>query len=171
MSEKTIRKHLEPPCSLEAMHKAYRIVNGCEFLKLTGRKRGLIVGSMNGRGYVKLSVPPSPCRIRSTIPRSYAVWWMTTGIWPMAPTMDHIDRNRMNDRIENLRQATYEEQSYNQDRVFHPDKGVREAYNGKYTARACLTQKGPQVHLGTFDTRAEARAAVQRVDWATKIDA
>lgn len=42
-------------------------------------------------------------------------WALTYGKWP-APTVDHINRVRDDDRLINLRQATYKEQGANQKR-------------------------------------------------------
>lgn len=74
--------------------------------------------------------------------------------------IDHIDRNTMNNKLENLRECTSAENSRN--RIYkssngkHP--GVYQQYeNGNWTARICYNYK--TIHLGTFSSYEEALKA------------
>lgn len=74
----------------------------------------------------------------------------------MPDEIDHIDGNPSNNRIENLRAATHQENQANHG--VRSDnklgiKGVRVVANGKYVAR--LKQR----HLGTFDSAEQAAKA------------
>jgi len=79
-------------------------------------------------------------------------WFWVHGEWPVG-ALDHINRIRDDNRIANLRLASPMLQSQNQDA-----KGVsfRER-SGKWHARICAD--GEQIHLGFYETEAEARAA------------
>jgi hypothetical protein len=60
-------------------------------------------------------------RVRNTAPKSYIkfkiknvhhgahrlIWFYHYGRWPESDVIDHIDRNKHNNRIENLREATF----------------------------------------------------------------
>ena len=70
--------------------------------------------------------------------------------------VDHINRNRIDNRMENLRVASPRENASNASRRLrtkHPYVGVRPTLNGKrWVAR--IGARG--AHVGTFDTEAEA---------------
>lgn len=101
-------------------------------------------------------------------PGSHVAWAMVHGRWPEAE-IDHIDRNPSNDRIANLREASSAENKRN--RVVRRDsgtgvKGVRfHKPTGRYQAR--IRHVGREVHIGLFDTLAEAEAAY--VEMAKKL--
>jgi hypothetical protein len=81
--------------------------------------------------------------------------------WDETLTVDHIDGNKSNNRIENLRMATRTEQNYNQ-LVRKTNKlGVKgvSKHGNKY--RAKIRIDGKKVHLGYFDTAEEATNAFQ----------
>ena len=46
--------------------------------------------------------------------RSHMVWFLCKGFWPYME-IDHIDRDTLNDKIDNLIQATHMEQQRNKD--------------------------------------------------------
>lgn len=70
--------------------------------------------------------------------------------------IDHINRNRLDNRKENLRVTTYEVNAYN--RTMRKDnkyncKGIRKE-NNKY--RVQIVKNGKNIHLGYFDTLEDA---------------
>jgi len=71
--------------------------------------------------------------------------------------IDHIDRNRSNNKIENLRIAT---RSQNQRNTISRGRGK---FKGVYTAgerwRVMIHSKEGQVYIGTYDTEDEAARA------------
>ena len=78
--------------------------------------------------------------------------------------IDHIDGNRVNNNIENLREATRQQNSFN--RGLHKNnelgiKGVRKQGN-KYTTRIIIN--GKRKHLGMFNTIEEARLAREEAE-------
>ena len=83
-----------------------------------------------------------------------AVYAWCVGHWPK-PTVDHKDRNPLNNAIHNLVPATHREQNHN-----------KQSFNGGATYRkdrkkwfARITIQGKCKHLGTFPTQAEAQQA------------
>lgn len=80
---------------------------------------------------------------------------------PEGLTPDHIDRNGLNNRRENLRLATAQQQVLNQSRFVEPPKGMVgvswEKARGKF--RACIKARGRGRHLGYFVNAAEAAEA------------
>lgn len=84
------------------------------------RKAGAVVGG-NSNGYTR-------CQL---LGRQYAVhrlvWAYFKGVLPCA-TIDHIDGNRSNNRIENLRLATQSENNMNYDKPKNNTSGFRGVY-------------------------------------------
>jgi hypothetical protein len=79
--------------------------------------------------------------------------------------IDHINGDRLDNRIENLRTATYSQNSANAKRHSRNTSGLKGASkrfkNGKWTGRwqASITYQRKQINLGYFDTKEEAHAA------------
>jgi hypothetical protein len=73
---------------------------------------------------------PRDSRIRNHTPKGYIkfkiknvhyrahrlIWFYHYGRWPSSDVIDHIDRNKHNNRIENLREATFSENCKNKNR-------------------------------------------------------
>jgi hypothetical protein len=76
---------------------------------------------------------------------------------PVGMTVDHKDRNGLNDQRSNLRLATLTQQQGN--KVGHGVAGVKGVtfHHGRWRATICTD--GVQKHLGRFDTIEEAEAA------------
>jgi hypothetical protein len=112
-----------------------------------GRKAGDPVGSPMRGGYLAV-------RIRGESFMAHRIIWaICNGVDPGDLDVDHIDRDKTNNRPGNLRLATRSQNCANK-----PTKGIhRRRSSGKFQAyvykdRAC-------VHLGMFETAEEARAA------------
>ena len=75
-------------------------------------------------------------------------------------TIDHKDRNPMNNHIDNLRLATRGQQCANTERPTNhvtKTRGVHTTSNGKFCAR--IAHSGKSIWLGTFDSINEAAQA------------
>lgn len=68
-------------------------------------------------------------------------------------TMDHIDRNSLDNHITNLRCASYTLQNLNKNCVIQA-KGWMLKSNGRYQAHISID--GKKIHLGYYDTKEEA---------------
>lgn len=88
------------------------------------------------------------------------IWLWFNGEWPDG-VIDHIDRNPLNNKIENLRTATKSENAMNSSVTSAKSgvKGVRwYAPLRKYHAR--LMKDGKEVHIGYFSGINEAETAL-----------
>jgi len=80
-------------------------------------------------------------------------WFFHNGPIPPGFVIDHIDRDQLNNRLDNLRCITPRENRFNNTvDGFHRVKGTN-----RYDAHVCAD--GVSVRLGGFDTPAEARRA------------
>lgn len=82
--------------------------------------------------------------------------------------MDHIDNNRFNNNISNLRWATYQENNQNANISKANTSGIKgvsfNKNNNKW--RASITIDGVKIHLGYFDKLEDAKKA--RIERANK---
>lgn len=80
--------------------------------------------------------------------------------WDATLTIDHIDGNKDNNHISNLRMATHQQQNYNR-KCYNKlgIKGVNKTKYNKYVAFIYIDKK--QTYLGTFDTIEEASLAYE----------
>jgi hypothetical protein len=84
--------------------------------------------------------------------------------------IDHIDRNPLNNRIENLRESSYHLNQFNTKMYLTNKSGFRGVFwdksRNKWRANICVQYK--YINLGSFDTKEEAYAA--RVDYEKKLN-
>lgn len=104
------------------------------------------VGWNNGSGYIKLKF------MDKTYYAHHIVFFMHHGRFPVA--IDHIDGNRSNNRIDNIREATLAENNRNirpyKRNPLSGGRGVIRSANGKkWMVR--VHHDGKSKHLGTFD--------------------
>ena len=88
-------------------------------------------------------------------------WLLHFGRWPEL-YLDHINGDPCDNRIENLREVTSRVNSQNMRKPSRRSTtgllGVSRAWGGKKFI-SCISDGGKSIHLGTFDTPAEAHAA------------
>lgn len=127
------------------------------FTRLKARRKyevGKPAGSRLPDGRLEIS-------IRSR--RYYAnrlAWLYMTGEWP-AGEVDHRDRDTRNDRWDNLREATHQQNIFNMTAVSTNSTGHRGVYKrrSRFVAKIVISKR--QCYLGTFDTAEEASEAWQ----------
>jgi hypothetical protein len=129
------------------------------------RKAGLIMGSPRPDGYLSLGVDK-----RTYLGHRLAFFYMT-GRWPTRE-IDHIDRDRMNNRWDNLREATGTQNQANRGMQSNNTSGYRGVSWDKSRQKwAVRTQyKGSVKTLGRHDTPEEAARAYDAFLLATKGD-
>lgn len=117
----------------------------------TSKHIGRVIRSGDGHGYIS-------CRICGIKMKAHQVVWM---IWhreyPACP-IDHINRVRTDNRIENLRLARDIQNMQNLGTATRPNAGVwRSPRSGRYMAR--VTHNHKKIYLGYYDTAQEAHDA------------
>lgn len=100
------------------------------------------------------------------IPAHRVIWALAYGAWPML-TIDHVNGNRMDNRLVNLRDVSSRTNAQNRRAPPSSKKnalplGVRHGNKNKFRAgkfRAGITVDGKHINLGTFDTAEKAHGA------------
>lgn len=115
---------------------------------------GRRAGCVNPGGYVYLHLRGSKYLAHRL------AWLYMTGEWPPAQ-IDHLNRNRADNRWTNLRLASHGENSTNTGVRSHSGTGVKGVHfhraSGRYEAR--IRKDGKRRYLGLFDTPEEAKSA------------
>ena len=114
-------------------------------------KAGQEVGNIGSHGYLRCMV--------------YGKYWLIHRIIytllldeiPDGLQIDHINGDRLDNRVENLRAVTAQENMFNQTKAkgFHWNMTIE-----KFQAK--IRKNGKTIHLGFYDTPQEARAAYLR---------
>ena len=109
-------------------------------------------GSPTGHGYRKLTVD------YERIYEHQAAWLYVYGTW--SDELDHKDRNRSNNAIDNLREATRTQNNFNAKRETGAS-GLKGAYLDKRTMNwySHIQIGGVVKHLGSFGSAEEAHKA------------
>ena len=108
------------------------------------RRNGYLVLSFNGEKYYAHRL----------------VWLYVTGEWP-PNEIDHIDRDRINNRFANLRPATSGQNKGNLSKRSNNTSGTKGVFWHKHMRRwrAQIQQAGVSRHLGYFNTTEDAAVA------------
>ena len=118
-----------------------------------GRPKSLLAGTEAPNGYIVINVDYKRYMAHRL------VWLYHSGVLP-EKDIDHINNNRADNRIENLREATRSENMQNEKKARSTNKngllGVSKN-NGRWRAQIELNYK--RTHIGYFDTPEEAHAA------------
>jgi hypothetical protein len=120
----------------------------------TSAPAGTVAGSKHDGGYLTIWIGKAHKAHR-------LAWFYVHGRWPIA-CIDHIDGNRANNRIANLREATHADNAQNIRRAYSNNisSGLLGVYwhaAGKWQAK--ITVNGRAKSLGLYDTRECAQVA------------
>lgn len=120
---------------------------GLEALRGVSRPGGYLTGTIFG------------IRVRA----HRVIWAMVNGFWPMVE-VDHIDGDKMNNRISNLRLAGKTENMRNMPIPKTNTSGIlgvgkNFTSSGRLRWTATIRENGRAKHLGYFDTAEQAKAA------------
>lgn len=118
-------------------------------------KRGMVAGSSHSKGYVSI-------RVQGVLYFGHVLaWFYVYKVWPKT-LLDHVDTDKKNNRISNLRESSHSQNAANakvhKDSVV-PLKGVRKIRQ-KYEAR--ISVQGCQKNLGVFDNPEDAGRAYDK---------
>ena len=119
---------------------------------------GTVAGSLRHTGYVRLEINGR------TYTAHRLAWLYVTGEWP-SNIIDHIDNCRNNNRFANLRLADPHKNSCNR----RTNSNNTSGYKGVSWSAKCqkwqagIKVNGKKQHLGMFDTKQDAHAALVAV--------
>lgn len=114
-------------------------------------KAGDRAGSINSHGYVQICI-----KGRAHLGHRLA-WFMTHGSWP-SKMIDHINGDRSDNRIVNLREATSSQNQANRGARKDSRVGIRGVRFQKNTGKWAA-----QIQIGSFATAEEAKRAYLRM--------
>ena len=116
-----------------------------------GKTNRILKSADDGRGYRKVVLSKEGKTKCLSVHRLVAEAYLDD--WNPKLQVDHIDRNRINNNVDNLRMVTQRENSFN--------RGAKGYYynkeKGKYMAR--IVSHGKFKYLGVYNTEEEARKA------------
>lgn len=117
-------------------------------------KAGYVAGAPNGKGYLLIKIDGKNHKAHRL------AWLYMHGEWPSSE-IDHKDRVKTNNRIQNLRAVTRSENSQNKTLPKNNTSKFRGVYWHKRDRRwvAKIAINGKRKHLGHFDTAESASAA------------
>jgi hypothetical protein len=110
--------------------------------------KGNRIGHINSDGYEVFSIKYN--NLRFFIKSHQFIYYYVNRL--IVDCIDHIDRNRTNNRINNLRSVTKQQNSFNSFGI-----GYSINKNGKYEAKIKVNYK--TIYLGSFNTKEEASNA------------
>jgi len=138
--------------SQEYLHERFDYFNGELYWKVVYSNRlkvGDLAGDSDGTGYRRIMMGKKHYKMHRLI------WIMHNGDIPENLIVDHIDRNRKNNKIENLRVVSKSLNNVNRD-----SKGYSwDAARKKWRAQASVDNV--TITLGRFNTEDEARQAYE----------
>lgn len=131
---------------------------GILYRRCEGRKK--VVGSKHPLGYLRVVITSDGVVYRTLVHR--LAWWMVHGEW--VPELDHINGDKRDNRISNLRPCTRSQNKANSPKM---NKDTASAYKGLtyYSANktkpwmAQIGKDSVHYYLGYFSTEDEAAAA------------
>ena len=132
-------------------------------------KAGNIAGSPTGLGYLRIVLQ------RRGYQAHRLAWLYVYGNWPEGQ-LDHINRNRSDNRISNLREVSNKQNQQNRSKPSNNSSGHPGVFWHKQHARwqAYITHNQKKAHLGCFTDIEEAvaaRKAAEKLYWAdTNLD-
>jgi hypothetical protein len=136
----------------ERLHEMFEYRDGTLYRKKSlGRsKTGDKAGFVNNKGYIYINID------KKCIAAHRLIWVMQHGAFP--ELIDHIDGDRQNNRIENLRSADRFGNAQNKRMHKNNTSGIKGVFWEKNANkwRAQITYNKKQKHLGLFDSADDA---------------
>ena len=116
-----------------------------------------IIGSIGKRGYLNVVIDYKYYSLHRL------AWFYVTGKWPI-DQIDHIDRNKCNNKWENLREATGSENSRNIGISSRNTSGIKGVHWNESHKRWCakVHLHSKRHHIGYFKNIEDAQKAVSK---------
>lgn len=124
----------------------------------SGKIAGTVGVSGSGREYINIRLD------RKQYQGHRLAWFYMTGSWP-GHVVDHEDGDGLNNKWLNLREATHNQNHYNQFLNRNNKSGVKGVnwHKGCQRWRASITYEGRKIHIGLFTSLDEAQVAIEKV--------
>lgn len=156
------KKNIEELLDLDRLHEVmgYDPESGWLTWRIGGHgcSPGKRAGSLKSNGYRRISID------RQSFPASHVAWYHFYGVAPDGDVLDYKNLDKDDNRIENLREATYSENSQNMRRSASNSTGFKgvSVNNAPYNNakfRCSIRHNGKRIFIGLFHTAEEAHAA------------
>lgn len=121
-------------------------------------KRGDVAGYIDHYGYRILSATIDG--VEKALKAHRLVWFIENGYLPSL-SIDHIDMNKSNNNISNLREATSKQQNQNKKKYSNNTSGYKGVSKSGKKWIAKTRYNSAELYLGTFNTLEEASEAYQ----------
>lgn len=121
------------------------------------RYAGTEAAALTRHGYLRMSI------LGKTVLAHRVVWAIEHGEWPNGH-IDHINGIRTDNRVENLRVVSVQENNKNTSRARKNSTGACGVYRFRGKFRAQIGSRGKQIHLGCFNTLEDAVAARRKAE-------
>lgn len=113
------------------------------------RLAGKQVGNLTTFGYLEVQLGGKDADIKIRVHR--IIWAMHTGAWPIE-FIDHINRDKVDNCIANLREANRSQNAANQEAARHNKVGLKGVSRHHARFRAQIQTPSGVLYLGVFDT-------------------
>jgi len=129
------------------LHELFKYKNGILYSKVdrykTSIKKNDVIGTINTQGYLRTCINKKHYKVHRLI------FMMFYGYMPKE--IDHIDCNKLNNKIENLREATHSQNLCNKTKLKNNTSGIKGVclHHGKWRVRVGLNKK--TISIGVFD--------------------
>ena len=154
--------HTPKQQSIEVLNKVYKLFE-YKNSQLYSKTRGMPIKSIANNGYITVCVET---KIGHRLCKKYLrahhiIWYLVYGKWPTL-SIDHRDNNKLNNSIDNLREANASLQAINKSNKSKKyPTGVSTRKNRKIFVSSIWIAPY-KVYLGTFKTEVEAHEAYKR---------
>ncbi len=138
----------------------YNTDTGVFTWKTTGRGRSKtnVAGTINSQGYQKIGI--SINNIMRRISGHRLAWYIKYEKLPILE-LDHINLDKSDNRIDNLREATRSEQGRNRTKPSNNTSGYKGVIKQRNKWRAVIYIDGKAKNLGSFECAEEANKVYQ----------
>ena len=124
-----------------------------ESMSTTQRKSFLRAGSIDSNRYQNVTINGQGYKLHRVI------WKWFHGTDPV-DTIDHINRNKIDNRIWNLRDVSNQQNCSNQNTPKNNSSGHKNIWMRRGRYRVAFGRNYKKVYVGTFDTLEEAKLAL-----------
>ncbi len=128
------------------------------------KKSGLRCEIEREAGCINVSTNYKMVRFRKIAYRAHRIVWFLVNKTQPPEILDHINNDRLDNRIENLRESDHSKNQYNTKKQKNNTSGIKGVswHNklGKYTAY--IIKDGKQKHIGVYTDIKEAEKAIKQ---------